>query len=240
MIRSLLMAGNKKKLFIEFGANHRADGATGITMDTTAGSAIPNEEMLLIAIASSYDPEYDVLNYFHIDGVTPDFLYDVVDNTDEEHMGIFVGVQSITNGDYIKTISVDVDPENTAFGDQYIETDFRLSYCRVLKKRNMTVVKQEEFTGTTLYPITVSPIEAQKGDLIVAIMNIRHSADADTLNVSSTTHEVNLLFSDTTETYPRFKIFTIDVDDNTQPSFTFNATDVYQQAVAMYLIIRGN
>ncbi len=239
MIRSLLMAGNKKKLFIEFGANHRADGATSITMDTTAGSAIPNEEMLLIGIASSCDPEPNVLNTFYMDGAIPDFLYDVVDNTDEEHIGIFVGVQSITNGDYIKTIAVDLNPTYELF-DSNIETDYRLSYCRVLNKRNMTVVKQEEFTGTTIYPITVSPIEAQKGDLIVAIMNIRHSADADTLNVSSTTHDVNLLFSDTTEAYPRFKIFTIDVDDNITPSFTFNATDVYQQAVAMYLIIRGN
>lgn len=238
MIRALMMSGRKKKLSIEFGANHRADGASGITADTSGGSAVPNEEMLLIGIASSYDGDSNVLGYFHIDGDTPSLLYSAVDNSDEEHMGLFVGVQDITDGDYEKTISVDVGPENTAFGDQYIEIDFRLSYCRVLGKSNMYIVKQEQFIGTN-YPYNASPIEAQKGDIIVAIMNVRHSSDVDTLNVSSSTHNVELLFADTMETYPRFKIFTIDVDDNATPSLTFNATDAYQQGVAMYLLIRG-
>ncbi len=224
-----------KQLHIEFGANYRADGAATITLDTTAGSATPNEEMLLIGIASTYDDDSNDLGVFTIDGVTPTPLYSAVDNTDEEHAGLFVGVKSITNGDYTQTIFS--DPENLQL-DQAITTDFRLSYCRVLGKSNMYVVKQGQFVGTA-YPYSASATEAQKGDLIVAIMNVRHSSNADTLNVSSSTHDVALLFADTIETYPRFKIFTIEIDDNTVPSFTFNATDAYQQGVAMYLLLRG-
>ncbi len=235
MIRSLLMSGINKKLFIEFGANHRADGDATITLDTTAGSAVANEEMLLIGIASTYDSHSNNLGIFTIDGVTPTPLYSAVDNSDEEHMGLFVGVKSITNGDYTQTIFS--DPQNLQI-DQSIASDFRLSYCRVLKKKNMYILKQEQFVGTA-YPYSASPSEAQKGDLIIAIMNVRHSSSADTLNVSSSTHDVELLFADATETYPRFKIFTIDVDDHTTPSFTFKAPDAYQQGVAMYLLIRG-
>ena len=234
MIRFLLMSEKKKKLSIEFGANHRANGATTITLNTTAGSAVANEEMLLIGIASIYDDQSNGLGVFTIDGVTPTPLYSAVDNSDEEHMGLFVGVKSITNGDYTQKIFS--DPQNLEF-DQSIAS-FRLSYCRVLKKKNMYVLKQEQFVGTA-YPYSASPSEAQKGDLIVAIMNVRHSYSADTLNVSSSTHDVELLFADTTETYPSFKIFTIDVDDHTTPSFTFEARDAYQQGVAMYLLIRG-
>jgi hypothetical protein len=230
-----MMSGRKKKLSIEFGANHRADGAATITMDTTAGSAVANEEMLLIGIASTYDAHSNDLGIFTIDGVTPSPLYSAVDNSDGEHVGLFVGVKSITDGDYTQTLYS--DPRNLE-PDQYIADDFRLSYCRVLGKSGMYVVNQGQFIGTN-YPYNASPIEAQKGDIIVAIMNVRHGSNVDTLNVSSSTHNVELLFADTMETYPRFKIFTIDVDDNATPSLTFNVTDAYQQGVAMYLIIRG-
>lgn len=248
LFEKMLSSPQNQRIRVEYGGTVHNEGSSSISVTTSEGiNHKDGEGFSFLIITESYDSDSvrmatDVGGTYYyspsVDGVIPSETYYIDDNSHEEHMSISLAHVPVFDGDYSKSAFAQF--RNVFNTLNTIVSEFAMTFLRVMGRKSISIAKQEEFYDTTLFPISITTTEVKKNDLILAIMNIRHADSLDSLSVTSSTHEVSLVYSDNVITaYPRYKIYAIEVDDNNQVSFQFNAPNAYQQATAMYVILRG-